>query len=129
MTHHSKKYKMKLELTITIFTLGIALFIMLKHYKKTKNKLTTEIEKSNKLNSDLEKYSGIISIENEIELKNNEFSKIQENATVLSNTFIAAKLLFNELEKDIKIDQNFIYPELKNYCTNLTHEFLYQTIT
>ncbi|MFT4800269.1 MAG: cellulose synthase/poly-beta-1,6-N-acetylglucosamine synthase-like glycosyltransferase [Flavobacteriaceae bacterium] len=77
---------MTLELIITIFTLGIVLFIVINQYKKTKNKLTTEIEKSNKLNSDLEKYSRIISIENEIELKN--------KTSLLQNYFLIHYAIF-----------------------------------
>jgi hypothetical protein len=97
-------------LIITIIALGITLFIVLNQYKKSKRKLSTEIEnkneENNKLNSDLERYSGIISIENEIELKNKEFSEIQTDATELNDKFINAKSIFKELEKDIKIYQN-----------------------
>jgi chromosome segregation ATPase len=97
-------------LIITIIALGITLFIVLNQYKKSKRKLSTEIEnkneENNKLNSDLERYSGIISIENEIESKNKEFSEIQTDATELNDKFINAKSIFKELEKDIKIYQN-----------------------
>jgi len=108
---------MTLGLIITILALGIAIFIVLNQCKKTKAKLNSEIENKNseistkidenkKLNSDLERFSGIVSIESEIESKNKEFSEIQANATELNDKFINAKSIFKELEKDIKLYQN-----------------------
>ena len=108
---------MTLGLIITILALGIALFIVLNQCKKAKTKLNSEIEiknseistkiaENNKLNSDLERFSGIVSIESEIESKNKEFSEIQANTTELNDKFINAKSIFKELEKDIKLYQN-----------------------
>lgn len=97
---------MELGLIITILVLGVALFIVINQCKKTKTKLTSEIEENKKLNSDLERFSGILSIESEIELKNKEFSEIQTNANLLNDKFINAKSVFKELEKDIKIYKN-----------------------
>ena len=101
---------MTLGLIITILALGIALFLMLNQYKKTKTKLnseiSTKIEENKKLNSDLERFSEIISIENEIESKNKEFSEIQENSIELNDKFVISKSIFKELEKDIKLYQN-----------------------
>lgn len=108
---------MTLGFIITILALGIALFIVANQCKKTKKKLNVEIEnktselsirteENSKLNSELERFSGIVSIENEIDLKNKEFSEIQGNATELNDKFINAKLIFKELEKDIKLYQN-----------------------
>lgn len=108
---------MTLGLIITILALGIALFIVLNQCKKMKAKLSSEIEnknseltkkidENNKLNSGLERFREIVSIENEIELKNKEFSVIQANATELNDKFINAKSIFKELEKDIKLYQN-----------------------
>ncbi|GHC60985.1 DUF4041 domain-containing protein [Ulvibacter litoralis] len=108
---------MTLGLIIIILALGIALFIVLNQSKKTKTKLNVEIqnkdselstktEQNSKLNSDLVRFSGIISIENEIESKNKEFSEIQANATELNDRYINAKSIFKELEKDIKLYQN-----------------------
>lgn len=110
---------MEIGLIITILVLGIALFIVINQCKKVKAKLTSEIEKksteistkieeNSKLNSDLERFSGIVSIESEIESKNKEFSEIQANATELNDKFINAKSIFKELEKDIKIYKNDI---------------------
>ena len=48
----------------------------------------------------------LVSIENEIESKNKEFSEIQASATELNDKFINAKTIFKELEKDIKLYQN-----------------------
>lgn len=110
---------MTLGLIITILALVIALFVVLNQCKKAKTKLNSEIEnkdleiitkidENNKLNSDLERFSGIVSIESEIESKNKEFSEIQANATELNDKFINAKSIFKELEKDIKLYQNDI---------------------
>lgn len=108
---------MTLGLIITILALGIALFVVINQCKKAKSKLNAEIknkngelsrkiEENDKLNSDLERFSGIVSIENEIESKNKEFSEIQASATELNDKFINAKTIFKELEKDIKLYQN-----------------------
>lgn len=108
---------MTLGLIITILALGITLFVVINQCKKAKGKLNAEIQNKNgelarrieendKLNSDLERFSGIVSIENEIELKNKEFSEIQASATELNDKFINAKTIFKELEKDIKLYQN-----------------------
>tara|TARA_B100002049_G_scaffold63320_1_gene45666 strand:+ start:372 stop:1775 length:1404 start_codon:yes stop_codon:yes gene_type:complete len=101
---------MTIGLVITILALGITLFIVLSRYKKTKRVLNAEIvakiEQNDKLNNDLVRFSGIISIESEIETKKQEFLEIQANAAELNNKFINAKSIFNELEKDIKLYQN-----------------------
>jgi hypothetical protein len=108
---------MTLGLIITILALGIVIFFVLNQSKKVKTKLNVEIqnknselstktEQSDKLNSDLKRFSEIISIENEIESKNKEFSEIQATATELNDKFINAKSIFKELEKDIKLYQN-----------------------
>ncbi|WP_103072287.1 DUF4041 domain-containing protein [Aquimarina sediminis] len=108
---------MEIGLVITILVLGVALFIVTNQYKKTKNKLTSiienknaelsvKVEENNKLNSNLERFSGIISIESEIESKNKELIEIQTNAIELNDNFINAKSIFKELEKDIKIYKN-----------------------
>lgn len=108
---------MTLGLIITIIAIGITLLIVLNHYKKVKFKLNTEIESKNvelsekikendKLNSNLERYSGIISIENEIISKNKELSEIQLNASELNDKFINAKTIYRELQKDIRLYQN-----------------------
>jgi len=79
-------------LIITILALGIALFVVINQCKKVKSKLNAEIQNKNgelsrkteendKLKSDLERFSGIVSIENEIKSKNKEFSEIQASAT------------------------------------------------
>lgn len=115
---------MELGLMIAILVLIIALFIVINQSKKAKAKLNTEIEnkkveiknkngelsnkieENNKLNSDLQRFSGVVSVENEIELKNKELAGIQTSATELNAKFINAKSIFKELEKDIKLYQN-----------------------
>ncbi|WP_299766492.1 DUF4041 domain-containing protein [uncultured Dokdonia sp.] len=108
---------MEIGLIITILILGVSLFIVINQCKKAKTKLTSEIEnksakifakieENNKLNSDLERFRGILSIESEIQSKNKELSEIQVNATELNDKFINAKSIFKELEKDIKIYKN-----------------------
>ncbi len=108
---------MTLGSIITISVLGIALFIAIIQFKRAKKKLNIEIknknselstktEENNKLNSDLKRFSGFVSIESEIESKNKEFTEIKANAIELNNKFINAKSIFKELEKDIKLYQN-----------------------
>ena len=89
---------MILGLIIIILALGVTIFFVLNQCKKAKRKLSSE----------LERFSGIISIENEIESKNKEFSELQINANELNDKFINAKSIFKELEKDIKLYQNDI---------------------
>jgi hypothetical protein len=99
-----------MTLGLIILVLGITLFIVLNKCKETKkiinSELSIKIEENKKLNSNLERYSGIISIENQIESKNKEFFEIQSNATELNDKFINAKSIFKQLEKDIKLYQN-----------------------
>lgn len=104
-------------LIIAILALVITLFIVINQCKKGKNKLNAEIEKkkveltdkideNNKLSSDLQRFSGVVSINSEIELKNKELSGIQVSATELNDKYINAKRIYKELEKDIKLYQN-----------------------
>ena len=90
---------MTIVLIIIILALGIALFIVLNQSKKAKTKLNSEIdnksseltakfEENNKLNSDLQRFSGVVSIEKEVELKNEELSAIQLSASELNGKFI-----------------------------------------
>lgn len=108
---------MTLGLILTILALSIALFIIINQGKKAQTKLNTEIEYKNtqlqkkidensKLNSDLQRFSGVLSIEKEIAIKNKEYSVIQTRATELNDKFLIAKSIFKELEKDIKLYQN-----------------------
>ncbi len=108
---------MEIGLIITVLALGISLFIVLNQSKKAttklkveienkKSELSTKIDENDKLNFDLERFSGIVSVEKEIEFKNKELSEIQTSATELNDKFINAKSIFKELEKDIKLYQN-----------------------
>lgn len=108
---------MTLGLIITILILGIALLVVFNQGKKVKAKLNSEIknknvelnkkvDENNKLSSDLQRFSGVVSVEKEIEIKNKELSGIQKSATELNDKFINAKSIFKELEKDIKLYQN-----------------------
>lgn len=101
---------MILELTTVISALVIALFFILRHNKKEKNQLISEIEtkrdENRKLNSDIKRFSAILSIESEIESKNKVYSQIKANAQQLNEKFINAKATYKELEMDIKLYQN-----------------------
>lgn len=108
---------MILGLIITILALGIALFVVINQGKRVKTKLNTEIEnknselskkinENNKISSDLEKFSKIISIEKEVQLKSKEFTELQVKASELNEKFVNGKSLFKELEREIKIYQN-----------------------
>ncbi|MGJ8660311.1 MAG: DUF4041 domain-containing protein, partial [Cellulophaga fucicola] len=92
-------------------------FISINQHKKVKTKLTSEIknksaelsskiDENGKLNSDLKRFSGIISIESEIKSKNKEFSEIQANTAELNDKYINAKSIYKELERDIKLYRN-----------------------
>ena len=81
---------MTLGSIITISVLGIALFIGIIQFKKAKKKLNIEIknkntelstktEENNKLNTDLKRLSGFVSIESEIESKKKKFNEIKIN--------------------------------------------------
>lgn len=108
---------MEFGLILTILVLIIVLFIVINQSKKSKNKLKSEIEKSGyeltkkieenrQLNADLDRFSGIISIEKEIQQKTTELSEIHISADELNQKFVNAKSIFTELEKDIKLYQN-----------------------
>lgn len=108
---------METALIIAILVLGITLFISINQHKKVKTKLTSEIknksaelsskiDENGKLNSDLKRFSGIISIESEIKSKNKEFSEIQANTAELNDKYINAKSIYKELERDIKLYRN-----------------------
>ncbi|WP_077398871.1 DUF4041 domain-containing protein [Cellulophaga omnivescoria] len=108
---------METGLIIAILVLGITLLISMNQHKKVKTKLTSEIknksaelsskiDENGKLNSDLKRFSGIISIESEIKSKNKEFSEIQANTAELNDKYINAKSIYKELERDIKLYRN-----------------------
>lgn len=108
---------MTLGLIITILVLGATLLILLNQHKKLKAKLNIEIknkeleiskktEENKQLNSELERFSPIISIEGEIEKRNKELINIKTDASELNQKFVNAKSIFKELEKDIKLYQN-----------------------
>lgn len=108
---------MELGLIITIVVLGIALILAILSCLKIKKKLRSELEQkikeSDKLHSDLNRYSRIISIEKEIE-KLTEFQEqeekdltdIQAEASDFNKRYKEAKSIFKELERDIKLYQN-----------------------
>lgn len=127
---------MELGLIITIVVLGIALILAILSCLKIKKKLGWELEQkvieSDKLHSDLNRYSRIISIEKEIE-KLTEFqeqeekvlTEIQAEASEFNNRYKEAKSIFKELERDIKLYQNDlefvelgIYEPIFNYDTS-----------
>lgn len=104
-------------LVITILVLGIFLFIVVNQKTSTKDRLQKEIDKreseissqvqeNQKLNSDLKRFSEIISIEKEIDSKNKEIEGLNSNARELNENYISAKEIFKELEKNIKLYQN-----------------------
>lgn len=118
---------MILGLIITIVVLGAALIATILRCKQSRVKLTTLIEKKeaelsskisdiNELNSDLKKFSGIVSVEQELLDKNNELIKIQEEAQTLNEKYIEAKDTFKELESDVQLYRNELeYIELGMY--------------
>lgn len=108
---------MTIFLIALVLILGITLFIILKGSKKTKLKLTTEIKTRDtelnnktdtieKLNSNLERFIGIISIESEIEKKDQILFNLKTQTQELNSKFVDARSIFKELQKDIRLYQN-----------------------
>lgn len=108
---------MTIFLIALVIILVITLFIILKGSNKTKLKLTTEIQTKDtelinktdtieKLNSNLERFSGIISIESEIEKKDETLSNLKTQTQDLNSKFVNARSIFKELQQDIRLYQN-----------------------
>lgn len=114
--------KTKLELSTEIQNKSSELVdqtIIIKSLKKTNTELTTEIQNKNSeltvqkkevenLNSNLQRFIGIISIESEIESKETILQNLKTEARDFNDKFVSARLIFKELEKDIKLYQNEI---------------------
>lgn len=127
---------MELGLIITIVVLGIVLILAILSCLKIKKRLESELEQkvkeSDKLHSDLNRYSRIISIEKEIEKltefqeqEEKDLTEIQAEASEFNNRYKEAKSIFKELERDIKLYQNDlefvelgIYEPIFNYDTS-----------
>jgi len=127
---------MEIGLIITILALGITLFIVINRSKKAKTKLITEIqnkniglsvkiEENNKLNSDLERFSKITSIEDEIESKNNELNKLQETAITYNKNLTNLEKLQKEIGKLKELEQfeQKELTELKAQVSNLNDKY------
>jgi len=121
---------MRIALIITILVLVILLLIIVNQSKKSKLKLSSKIEQKNneiineklnseKLDSDLQRFSGIVSVESEIktkkkelsnliEIKNSKLFELKSETQELNTKFIDAKVIFKELKKEIKLYQNDI---------------------
>jgi multidrug efflux pump subunit AcrA (membrane-fusion protein) len=108
---------MTIFLIISILILGITLFIIITGSKKTKLKLTAEIQSKGaelnnqtdiieKLTINLERFSGIISIESEIEKNDATLSVLKIQTQQLNEKFVNARLIFKELQKDIRLYEN-----------------------
>lgn len=104
-------------LLITVFTLGITLLIFLKKFKKIKShlnlvvenkeeELALKAEENSKLLCDLQRFSKIISLEDEIASKSEELAGIRSEATELNDRFLSAKSIYKELEKEIRLYKN-----------------------
>lgn len=85
-------------LTIGIIILIFLLLVLINNYSKIKKELLDTKKR----------FEGIISIDNEIENKTKEFLEIKTNTQELNDKFINAKIIFKELENDIKLYQNDI---------------------
>ena len=127
---------MTIVLLITILVLGIALIIVLNKSNKSKIKLNTDIEikdskllakiqECNKLNSDIERFSGIVSIEKEIEIKNIRLNEIQATAIAFNKDLTDLQKLQQEIDR-LKQLQQFEQKELdeiKAKASNLNDRY------
>lgn len=115
-------------LIIVIALLIVVILVTSNQWKKSKTKLSTELNQKNnsldeqiqeteKLKSDLIRFDGILSIESEIENKNQELIQLVESKNLelsdlksetqeLNTKFINAKAIFKELKRETKIYQN-----------------------
>lgn len=84
---------------IVIIVLSIASFLLITIYKK-------KIDENKKISSQLIKYSSIISVDEELEAKTNEYTILKTDAQDLNNRYIDAKSVFDELEKDVELYKN-----------------------
>ena len=101
---------MIIGLIIAILILGITLILVLIRFNKTKAKLSAEIQNRNieistkseeniKLNSDLQRFSSIVSVEKEIENKNIELNELQKTAKSFNDSLNDLQSLGLEIEK------------------------------
>jgi hypothetical protein len=115
-------------LIIVIVLLIVVVLVASNQWKKSKTKLSTELNQKNnsldekiqeteKLKSDLIRFDGILSIESEIENKNQELVQLVESKNLelsdlksetqeLNTKFVDAKAIFKELKRETKIYQN-----------------------
>ena len=121
---------MELGLIITIIILGIALIFAVLTFKKLKKRLKLELEQkskeSEKLHSDLSRYSEIISIEKEIENKSAELSELTNTAKSFNdnlNDLDSLKLEINNLKKLQETEQK-VLNELQINSTNLNERYI-----
>lgn len=127
---------MTLGLIITILVLGIALLIVLIQYKKAKTKLNTEIENKNseltnkidentKLNSDLERFSEIVSVEGEIRTKNIKLNELQATAITFNKNLTNLQKLQQEIDrlKELQQFEQKEFSELKAKASNLNDRY------
>jgi hypothetical protein len=104
------------------------ILVVSNQWKKSKTKLSTELNQKNnsldeqiqeteKLKSDLIRFDGILTIESEIENKNQELVQLVESRNLelsdlksetqeLNTKFVDAKAIFKELKRETKIYQN-----------------------
>lgn len=101
---------MVVGLIITILVLGVVLFLIVKKSTRTKLNLNAEIQKKDEeilqIHTDLQRFSGILAVEKEIEIKEKELSNVRTGFQELDGKFRNARSIFKELEKDIQLYQN-----------------------
>ena len=82
-------------LIITILLLIFSIYLVIIKSKKNKELIT-----------DLSRFDGIISIEEELDAKKPELQRLKNETNDLNTKYIEAKSLYNELKSDIKLYQN-----------------------
>ena len=120
---------MELGFIITPVVLGIALILTILNCIKSKKKFKSELDlkskKLDKLNSDLNRYQGIVSIEREIENKKVEFAELQKTAKSFKESIDDLQTLNSELNKlkNSKEIEEKELTEIQNKASNLNDKY------
>lgn len=94
------------EIIIAFLVCSVLILVLILLLRKVYGKLNNINKENQNLKSDIERFSGIISIEKEINSKNKELVEIESKANNLNDRFKKAKVIFDELEREIDLYNN-----------------------